>query len=386
MLEMVKKMASLKFTLLGMVLLLIGASLSYGNPMDTPVWVLVVPMFLMALNLTAAIATNKRINQQPGLLVFHVCLLLIVVLAAVGRMTHMDAHLEIVSGTEFSSDKLLEVDSGPWHSNSLDKVHFVQGFFTVQYAPGMKRGLTHSHIKVLQPGGEWVDKIVGDDRPLVIEGYRFYTTFNKGFSPVLTWLPDNGVPVTGTVNMPSYPLFEYKQDNRWQPPGSEEQIKFWLQLKTGMKEDEHWVLDGRRAKGTLIVTTDGNRHELGVGESVRLLHGTLRFESMTTWMGYRLFYDPTIQWLFVVSICGVFGLAHYLWQKTNLQPWMSETPDPLLDDQGKPLVGDTGLTQSTRSEVNEQRLQGGVVSSSATTNEHQAKNINVRQVISGEQH
>ena len=39
-------------------------------------------------------------------------------------------------------------------------------------------------------------------------------------------------------------------------------------------------------------------------------------------MGYRVFYDPTIQWLFWVTIAGVLGLTHFFWTKLNLVPWM----------------------------------------------------------------
>lgn len=313
-----------------MGLLVIGSILSYGNPEGTPVWVLIAPMVLLALNLAAAIATNARINQQPGLLVFHVSLLLILLVATIGRLTHMDAHIELVVGTEFEPGKLQEMNAGPLHSGALDKVHFVQGPFNVEYSPGMQRGLTYSYVNVKTITGEWEERVVGDDRPLVIEGYRFYTTFNKGFAPILTWIPESGVSVTGAVNMPSYPLFEYKQDNRWIPPGSKEEIKFWLQISAGMKEDDHWVLDGRTSTGVLIVTTENKRHEVQVGESIELQNGRLRFESLTTWMGYRLFYDPTIQWMFFISIMGVFGLTQYFWKKINLQPWMDEKPDVVV--------------------------------------------------------
>lgn len=330
MLKTVKRFSSLKITLVGMGLLVIGSILSYGNPEGTPVWVLIAPMVLLALNLAAAIATNARINQQPGLLVFHVSLLLILLVATIGRLTHMDAHIELVVGTEFEPGKLQEMNAGPLHSGALDKVHFVQGPFNVEYSPGMQRGLTYSYVNVKTITGEWEERVVGDDRPLVIEGYRFYTTFNKGFAPILTWIPESGVSVTGAVNMPSYPLFEYKQDNRWIPPGSKEEIKFWLQISAGMKEDDHWVLDGRTSTGVLIVTTENKRHEVQVGESIELQNGRLRFESLTTWMGYRLFYDPTIQWMFFISIMGVFGLTQYFWKKINLQPWMDEKPDVVV--------------------------------------------------------
>ncbi|WP_455209150.1 hypothetical protein [Kaarinaea lacus] len=336
MLKVLKKFSSLKITLVGLGLLVVGSMLSYGNPEATPIWVLIGPMALLAVNLIAAITTNARINQQPGLLVFHVSLLLILLLATVGRLTHLDAHLELVVGTEFGPDKLLETDAGPLHGGDINKVHFVQGPFTVEYAPGLRRGLTHSYVKAKTVTGGWEDRVVGDDRPLVIEGYRFYTTFNKGFAPILTWTPTNGEAITGTVNMPSYPLFEYKQDNRWNPPGSDAEIKFWLQLNTGMKEDDHWVLDGKTATGVLIVTTDDKRHEVQLGESVDLQNGRLSFDALTMWMGYRLFYDPTIQWMFFVSIMGVLGLVQYFWKKINLQPWMDEKPDTIVEEEGKP--------------------------------------------------
>jgi len=324
---MLRRLASLKFTLVGMVLLAIGATLSYGNPAEVSIWVLIVPLALLALNLAAAIVTNPRINRQPGLLVFHVCLLATVLLAGLGRLTHLDAHIEIAQNEAFSKDILQEVKKGPWHSGNLDKVQFIQGAYTVNYAPGLKRGLTHSQVFLPGLGGATVVQDVGDDRPLILERYRFYTTHNKGFSPVLTWLPDQGVPVTGRINMPSYPLYDYKQDNSWAPPGTEEEIKFWLQLQTGMTLEESWVLDGRNATGILVVTSDDKRVELAPGDEVSLERGRLRFENLTTWMGYRVFYDPTIQWLFWVTVVGVFGLTHFFWVKLNLAAWTDDGND-----------------------------------------------------------
>ncbi|VAW88378.1 hypothetical protein MNBD_GAMMA17-74, partial [hydrothermal vent metagenome] len=38
-----------------MLLLAVGAALSYDNPEDTSIWVLIVPMLLLAVNLISAI-------------------------------------------------------------------------------------------------------------------------------------------------------------------------------------------------------------------------------------------------------------------------------------------------------------------------------------------
>lgn len=329
MFQVLSALASLKLTLVGMLLLGVGAALSYDNPADTSVWVLVLPLALLAINLTAAILTNPRINRQPGLLVFHVCLLLLVLLAGVGRLTHLDAHLEIAQGQAFSPDLLMDVRKGPLHSGALERVAFTQGRYTVDYAPGLKRGLTHSQVFLPQADGSVREVDVGDDRPLVLERYRFYTTHNKGFVPVLTWLPEQGEPVSGRVHMPSYPLFDYKQDNSWTPPGTDEVIKFWLQLKTGLTTEDSWVLDGRNSSGVLVVTSGDRRIELRPGEVATLEHGRLRYDYLTTWMGYRVFYDPTIQWMFFVSIAGVLGLSHFFWKRLNLVAW---TDDAAAED------------------------------------------------------
>lgn len=317
---LLRRLASTRLTLLWMLLLAIGAALSYDNPADTSIWVLVVPMLLLAINLIAAIISNARINRRGGLLVFHLGLLGIVVLAAIGRLTHMEGQIEIVTGTEFSREALNDVRHGPLNSgDSLDQIRFVQGPYTVEYRAQMMRGLTHSYVAVPDSTGGWREHVVGDDRPLVIDDHRFYTTFNKGFAPILSWNGDDGGAETGAIHMPSYPLFDFKQSNSWTPAGGEE-IKFWLQLETGLTADAAWVLDGRKSTGTLVVNVAGKRTELQPGQSVRMAGGTLKYERLTTWMGYKLFYDPTLHWMFVTAIMAVFGLGAHFWRKLAVEP------------------------------------------------------------------
>ena len=324
-------LASLKLTLVGMILLVIGASLTYDNRLDVTMWVLVAPLALLALNLTAAIFTNQRINRQPGLLVFHIGLLSIIVLAAIGRLSFIDAHLEIAEGQGFTPDLLLETKQGPLHAGRLDKVRFVQGYYTVDYAEGMHRGLTNSLVLISDERGQFTSKIVGDDRVLVLEGYRFYTTFNKGFSVVLTWLPDQGMPVTGRINLPSYPLYDYKQDNSWTPQGASP-VKFWLQVSTGMREDAAWVLDARNSRGVLVVSHGDQRVELQVGESTRLEGGQLRYDRLSAWMGYKVYYDPTLRWLFFVSIIAVIGMGWHYWQVMGARLFPAEAQHQRSDE------------------------------------------------------
>lgn len=323
---LLRRLASLRFTLVGIMLLAIGAALSYNNPASTPVWVLVVPMALLSTNLLAAIISNPRIHRRGSLLVFHLALLGVTVLAAIGFLTRFEAHVEMLEGTAFSADDLLETRAGPWHVGHLDQVHFIQGPYTVDYAAGMMRGPTRSHIQVPDGRGGWQWRVVGDDKPLVVDGYRFYTSFNKGFAPILTWIPDQGRPETGSVNMPAYPLFEFKQDNSWTPPGGSE-IKFWLRLDTGMNDKTDWVLDGDRSSGVLVINTaEGRRVELKPGESAPVTGGRLRYDRLSTWMGYKIFYDPTLHLMFATAIIGVLGLFTHFWQKFG--NWSAVTAVP----------------------------------------------------------
>ncbi|NOY62342.1 MAG: hypothetical protein GXP10_04165 [Gammaproteobacteria bacterium] len=317
MVSVLRALASVRLTVVGMLLLACGSVLSYGNPEAVSIWVLVVPLAFLALNLSSAIITNPRIHRRKGLLVFHSSLLGIVLLAAIGRLTYLDAHLEIINGATFDAQSLLDLKAGPLHSGRLSDVEFIQGRYTVDYRPGMSRGATRSYLQVPDGEGGWREQVVGDDTPLVVNGYRFYTSFHKGFSPIVVWTPNNGQPEVGTIHMPPYPLFDYRQANRWTPPQGEE-IKFWLRLNTGISQDSAWVLDGQRATGVLVVDSGEQRVELQPGETVVLSGGELRYQSLTTWMGYKVFYDPTIHWLFFVSVLGVLGLSYHYWTKVSM--------------------------------------------------------------------
>lgn len=319
-----RRLASTRLTLLGMALLAVGAGLSYDNPDHISAWVLTAPLLFLAVNLLAAILTQPGINRRPGLLVFHLGLLAICILAAIGRLTHFESRVELSQGSAFDPRAMEEITQGPWHPGELEKVRFVQQDYTVEYRAGLVRGKTRSHVLIPDGDRGWERVVVGDDTPLIIDGYRFYTTFNKGFAAVLTWFPPQGQAVTGTLHMPSYPLFEYKQANSWTPPGSDEEIKFWLRLETGYDLESAWTLDGEKTTGVLVVNDGQKRVELGPGEGVELPGGYLRYEALSTWMGYKVFYDPTLKWLFIAAMMTVLGLSLHYWHKFRLQP-LAET-------------------------------------------------------------
>ena len=114
--------------------------------------------------------------------------------------------------------------------------------------------------------------------------------------------------------MPSYPLFDFRQANRWTPPGANE-VRFWLQLDTGLDDKAAWTFDPRHARGVLVVKDGAQRVELRPGQAVRLEGGSLRYDRLSSWMGYKLYYDPTLHWLFITAIVAVIGLAAHFWRR-----------------------------------------------------------------------
>jgi cytochrome c biogenesis protein ResB len=282
----------------------------------------------LTLNLAAALIMTPRLRQEPGLLIFHIALLVLLILAGVGRLTHFDGHVEVMEGSAFSASEVTPDSKGWLHPDWLQGVAFVQGPFSVDYAPGVKRARTRSEILV-DAKSATETRSVGDDVPLVERGYRFYTTHNKGIAVVLTWLPIRGEAITGAVHMPAYPAFDWKQDNAWQPPNGPE-VRFWLHLDTPLKEDSAWTLASEKVSGMLVVNSQGKRVELKRGESVAVDGGALRFDELRGWMGYRIFFDPTLPWLLAAAMIAVFGLALQFWRKSMPRTAGATAVAPLL--------------------------------------------------------
>lgn len=311
---MIKFLASTRLTLGGFGILGVALIAREFAVFSTP-WVVLAILGGLTLNLAAALIVTPKLRQEAGLFIFHLALLALLILAGVGRLTHFDGHVEVMEGNPFSAGEVTPDSRGALHPDWLQSVSFLQGPFSVDYAPGVQRARTRSEVVVESETGVETRR-VGDDVPLVERGFRFYTTHNKGIAVVLTWLPNQGETITGAVHMPGYPSFDWKQDNSWQPPNGPD-IRFWLHLDTPLKEDRAWTLTSDRVSGVLVVNAQGKRHELKRGESVNIDGGALRFDELRGWMGYRIFFDPTLPWMLAAAMVALFGLALRFWRKST---------------------------------------------------------------------
>lgn len=300
---------SLRTTLVALALLatVVGA----GRVGDLRIaWALGVALAALAANLLAALVVHPKLRRQLPLLVAHLALLALVAGVGVGRLTALDGRFELTEGALFDGT-LLDAARGPWHHDTLGALRFRHEGFEIDYAPGLKRGPTRNRVVWQDADGAVRRATVGDHRPLAIDGYRIYTSPNKGFAPLLRWTPDGGMPLAGAVHLPSYPANALRQSREWRLPDGR---TVWVQLRLDAPLIDASADSAFRlpAQPRLVVRSGEARAELAPGEAIVLPGGTLRFESLRTWMGYRITADPTLPWLLAAALVAALALGlHY---------------------------------------------------------------------------
>ncbi len=318
--KVLSTLASLRLALL--ILASIGAGIVVTYLSNAPTtWVLAAPLTMFALNIAAAVATNPVFRHQTALLVFHLALIAIVLLIAVGRLTYLKGQVELAEGEVFEG-QLMQEESGPWHLRRLDTIRFSNQGFTIDYAPGVRRGNTRNQVAWTEPDGRIQRTVIGDQVPLKLAGYRFYTSHNKGFAPAFIWHSSSGAPpILGAVHLPAYPLHEYKQALEWTPPGGKTPL--WIMLQF-----DEVILDPAKpsefrlpTRHQIVVRAGEERRELKPGESMRLADGILVYNGLRSWMGYTVFYDFTLPWLLAACILAAASLAWHFWNKFMARPW-----------------------------------------------------------------
>lgn len=313
-------LASLRLTLFSLLLLLAAVVHIYDRAGEADATLpLVLPLSLLSINLLAAVLSNRTFRRQLPLLVFHLALLAIIVLVAVGRLTYLRATTEVVTGGEHQS--LERVEAGPWHSGARDALHFESLGFTIQYKPGLQRDATVNRVRWRDEAGIPRTAEIGDQVPLVIRGYRFYTSSNKGFAALFRWEPQQGEVQLGSVNFPGYPGNKDDQSSTWRLGTEEVRVRLNIPGQ---------LIDPAAASGFRLP----DRHDVSVefpwrvatlkpGESVLTPAGRLVYVGLTTWMGYNVFYDWTMPWLLAACALAVLALAWHFWRKFALKPWQA---------------------------------------------------------------
>lgn len=314
-------LASPRLTLAAIALLGAGAWIVAQRPDESAFSAeLIVPLALLSLNLIAAVMTNRTFWRQPALLVFHLALLSLVLLGLASRLTYLEGTAELAVGQSFSG--LVERKQGIWHLGHLDEVEFVNQGFSVNYRPQLRRDRTLNRVTWHDDSGFERRAEIGDQVPLVLRGYRFYTTSNKGFAALFRWEPAQGGPQLGTVNFPSYPMYASQQKSIWRLGADDVRVTLNInELLIDPSTDSEFRMPQRH---TVTVDLPWRVASLAPGQILLLPQGRLVYVGLSTWMGYSVSYDWTVPWLLAACVLAVLALGWHFWGKFSLRPWQSD--------------------------------------------------------------
>ncbi|WP_207060667.1 hypothetical protein [Motiliproteus sp. SC1-56] len=279
---------------------------------------MVVPFTLLALNLGAAIITLPRFRRDLPLLIFHLSLLALVILLVASRLTYFQAGANLAEGETFSGNWVAS-EGGPMHHQAARELSFTNlGFRDVWPRQGPFR-YTYNRIQWQSADGQSHFSVIGNDTPLVLNGYRIYTGPVRGFAPVFRWEDNKGNRTVGMVHLNNEVVDETPSVNEWQLPSG---TRVWAMLDRGAASPREFAprADRRERRNlgadslphSLVLRLgDAKRFELRVGESVDIDNGTLTYLKLTAWMGYKIIYDPMRPWLLSTVIIGVLSLCWF---------------------------------------------------------------------------
>lgn len=308
-------LASPRWMVAFFILTAAGALLVAHDVADATV-VMPLPFTVFVLNLVGAIAARPALRTNAPLLLFHVALLALVLLFAVARLTYFDGATAITSGMAFAQD-LARDERGPLHDDRLAELRFANAGFSENFPQRGRYLATYNRVLWWDADGRRHAVEIGDDRPLLMAGYRIYTTRNRGFSPSFLWRPKDGEEDFGTVQLVDTQMGDFAPVNKWQIPAGPE---VWAMVD--LRTDGAPAPGSRRANlgseeldHVLVLRIADRRHELRPGQSLTLPEGVLTYVRLDSWMSYRIIHDPTKPWLVATIAVAIASLVWFYLQR-----------------------------------------------------------------------
>ena len=118
MMSLLRKIASLRLTLVGMALLAVLAVVASRNA-HIDAGITAAPLLMLVINLLAALVTNRSFRAQTGLLVFHIGLLLVFACIGLTVLLRFDGHVEVLQGTALNASQVTTVEQGWWRCGDM---------------------------------------------------------------------------------------------------------------------------------------------------------------------------------------------------------------------------------------------------------------------------
>lgn len=309
--DWLKKVAAPRWTVLFFVLTAAAAlAIAQGGMTATPL--MLIPFVLLVVNLVASIVSNARFRADLPLLVFHLALLALVALFGFARLTYLDARATLSNGTGFEG-VLERQERGPLHWGRIEALRFINDGLSARYSGrGIYLG-TYNRVRWQDELGRWQGAEIGDDRPLILDGYRIYATVHRGLAPLFRWQPTgSGAEEMGSVQLEDHRTSDLAPAASWQLPGGPDlwvQINFTpLPAPQGTRQQD---LGAAELEHTLVLRSGEQRHTIRLGDVVDFPQGKLTYVQLDSWMSYRFVYDPTVPWVIATLIVGVASLIWF---------------------------------------------------------------------------
>lgn len=294
--------------------LIMAGALATGQRLADATWLMALPFGLLTLNLVAAIWSRPRLRASLSLLVFHLALLALIVLWVVARLVYFEGGTTLVRGSEFAG-RYDMVAAGQLHGEAYRHLRFANEGF-VERQPGTGRYVyTRNRIRWEDGQGVWHPAVIGDDDPLLIEGYRIYATRRRGYAPVMTWQGHDGTTTQGAVQIDKFGTDGFVPGMGWSLPDG---TQVWATIvpddPAQAKIDPMRFtvdLNAARLAHHLILYTGERRNTLRPGETLELPTGRLTYNRLETWISYRVVYDPTESWVAAAVLIAIASLIAY---------------------------------------------------------------------------
>jgi hypothetical protein len=264
----------------------------------TPAWS--VPLALFTVSLLSAILIRPRFRRDWSLLGLHLGLLVLVLAVFVSRMTYFDGAVTLVVGEEFGGR--LQVDRrGPLHSDGSPELRFANEGFAETFVVGHRWPTTEARVSWSDQSGRQGEAVIDNDRPLLLEGYRIFPTFNRGYAPIFEWRPAGAGAEIGAVQLRAGSGFSVAME--WQLPKAEPPP-----LSSGERRE---ALGSATLPHRLVLRTENERTAMQPGDEIALNGGSLKYLRLGAWMGYRVVYDSTLYWMISAAMVAVACMVFY---------------------------------------------------------------------------
>lgn len=273
---------------------------------------MLAPLSLLVSSLIAALVLKPRFRRDLPLLVFHLALIALVVLFGIARLTYFDGATILTAGTAYTGD-LVKDNRGPLHGDGPERLRFANEGFNEHFPERSQYQVTYNQVRWWTTDGASGVAEIGDDRPLILEGYRIYATTRRGFSPLFEWRPRDGAAEFGTVQLPDSGNEDLGPAVSWHLPGGPEA---WVMLdaappEAGAPGTVRPGLGEHNLTHALVLRIGNDRHVLRPGDTIALADGDLRYLKLDSWMGYRIIYDRTEPWLIATVATGIAALLWF---------------------------------------------------------------------------